>query len=50
MVASTGMLKDKSTFKGAEWQLGKLRYQLSAIDGWQRTKYFCRTDLSSEKT
>lgn len=31
-------VEKRSTFKGAKWQRGKLRYQLSAIDGWHSTK------------
>lgn len=31
-------VEKRSTFKGAKWQRGKMRYQLSAIDGWHSTK------------
>lgn len=39
MVALTGMLKDKPSFKGIKCQICNLQHQLSAIDNWQRTKY-----------
>lgn len=31
-------VEKRSTFKGAKWQRGKMRYQLSTIDGWHSTK------------
>lgn len=31
-------VEKRSTFKGTKWQRGKMRYQLSAIDGWHSTK------------
>lgn len=36
--AVDGSVEKRSTFKGTKWQQAKMRYQLSAIDGWHSTK------------